>query len=85
MRMHARLMTSNLLFKALVYTLDVCMTVCRCTCVCQERTRQIWITWMQIVSQGQRNKLYEYVYVLRCDSLVIQDANPAKEFLTIKG
>ena len=39
---------------------------------------------MQIVSQGQQNKLYKHVYVLRCNSLVIQDVNPAKEYLTVK-
>ena len=33
---HARLMMSNLLCKALVYTRDMCTTVCRCTRVCQE-------------------------------------------------
>ena len=33
---------------------------------------------MQIVSQGQRNKLYKHVHVLRCKPLVIQDVNPAK-------
>ena len=41
-------------------------------------------TCMQIVSQGQRNKLYEHVYVLRCNPLVIQDVNPAKEYLSVK-
>ena len=39
---------------------------------------------MQIVSQGQRNKLYKHVHVQRCNPLVIQDVNPAKEFLTVK-
>ena len=39
---------------------------------------------MQIVSQGQRNKLYKHVYVIRCNPLVIQDVNPAKEYLTVK-
>ena len=29
MRVHARLMTSNLLCKSLVYALDMCTTVCR--------------------------------------------------------
>ena len=68
MRVHTRLMTSYLLLKTLVYTLDVCMTVCRCTCACQECTHQIWIMCMQIVSQGQWNKLYEHVHVPRCNS-----------------
>ena len=39
---------------------------------------------MQIVSQGQRNKFYKHVYVLRCNPLVIQDVNAAKEYLTVK-
>ena len=39
---------------------------------------------MQIVSQGQWNKLYKHVYVLRCSPLVIQDINHAKEYLTVK-
>ena len=39
---------------------------------------------MQIVSQGQRNKLHKHVYVLRSNPLVIQDVNPAKEYLTVK-
>ena len=68
MRVHARLMTSNLSFRALVYTLDVCTTVCRCTCPCQECTHQIWIMCMQIVSQKHCNKFYEHVNVLRCVS-----------------
>ena len=33
---------------------------------------------MQIVSQGQQNKLHKNVHVLRCNPLVIQDVNPAK-------
>ena len=36
---------------------------------------------MQIVSQGQQNKLYKHVHVT---PLVIQDINPAKEYLTVK-
>ena len=39
---------------------------------------------MQIVSQGQQNKLYKHVYVLQCNPLVIQDINPAKEYFTAK-
>ena len=30
------------------------------------------------------DKLYKYAYVLRCNPLVIQDVNPAKEYLTVK-
>ena len=30
---------------------------------------------MKIVSQGQHNKLYKHVHVLRCNPLVIQDIN----------
>ena len=41
MRVHARLMTSNLPCKTLVYTLDMCTTVSRCTLACQECTCQI--------------------------------------------
>ena len=41
-------------------------------------------TCIQIVSQEQRNKLYIHVHVLRCNPLMIQDANPAKEYLTVK-
>ena len=56
MRVHARLMTSNLSFKALMYALDMCKIVCRCTHACQEHTYQSWIVCilacMQIVSQG---------------------------------
>ena len=44
MHVHARLMMSNLPCIALVYTLDMCTTVCRYMCVCQESTCQIWIT-----------------------------------------
>ena len=39
---------------------------------------------MQIVSQVQRNKLYKHVYVLRCNHRVIQDVNPAREYLTVR-
>ena len=37
---------------------------------------------IQIAGQGQQNKLFEYVYVLRC--LMIQDANATKEFFIVK-
>ena len=36
---------------------------------------------LQIVSHGQ---WYKHVHVLRCNPLMIQDANPAKESLTVK-
>ena len=81
LHVHTRLVMSNLLCKALVYALDVC-------------TIHAWISGihmpnldyicMQIVSQGQRNKFHKHVYVLRCNPLVIQDVNPAKEYLTVK-
>ena len=63
-----RLMTSNLLIRALVYAIDVCMIACGCTCVYQEHTHQSWIACMQIVSQGQWYKLYDNVIVPRCES-----------------
>ena len=50
MCVHARLMMSNLLFGSLLYALDVCTIICKCTCACQERTHQIWIVCMPIVS-----------------------------------
>ena len=40
---HTRLMMLNLSFRALMYTLDVCTIVCRCTGAFQECTCQIWI------------------------------------------
>ena len=43
MHVHTRLMTSNLPCIALVYTLDVCTTVCKCMRACQECTSKIWI------------------------------------------
>ena len=64
MHVHARLMTSNLPCIALVYALDVSMMH----------------ACMQILSQGQLNKLYKHVYVLRCNPLVIQ----GKSFVTVK-
>ena len=73
MDVHVRLMMSNLSFRALVYTSDMCMIVCRCMRACQECTCQIWIACilacMQVVSQVQRYKLYEHVHVQRCDSM----------------
>ena len=66
----ARLMTSNLLCIALVYALDMCMS--------GMYTPNLDYMCMQIVSQGQWNKLYKHVHVLRCNPLVIQDLNPVK-------
>ena len=67
---------SNLPCKALVYTLDVCMSGIHMP--------NLDYACMQIVSQGQWNKLYKHVHVLRCTPLVIQDINPAKEYFTVK-
>ena len=68
MHVHARLMTSNLMCIALVYALDICTM----------HTPNLDYTCMQIVSQGQWNKLYKHVHVLRYNPLMIQDVNPAK-------
>ena len=58
---HARLVTSNLPCKALVYALDMCrMHVCMAG-------MHTSYACMQIVSQGQWNILYKHVYVLRCN------------------
>ena len=43
MYLDTRLMKSHLLFNAPMYTLGVCMIVCRCMRACQESTHQIWI------------------------------------------
>ena len=81
---HAFHFTVHLL-QACVCTPDVCMIVCRRTCACQKCTCQIWnaciLACMQIVSQGQRYKLYEDVHVLKYDSPHDTRRNPAKEFL----
>ena len=81
LHVHARLVTSNLLCKAFVYALDVCTMH---VCISGMHTPNLNYACMQIVSQGQQNKLYKHVYVLRCNPLVIQDGNPAKEYLTVK-
>ena len=60
---HARWMTSNLLCKPLVYTLDMCMNH---ACMSGMHTPNLDYACMQIVSQGQWNKLYKHVHVLRC-------------------
>ena len=72
MRVYARLMTSNL---ALVYALDMCTMH---ACMSGMHTPNLDYACMQIVSQGQQNKLYKHVHVLRCNPLVIQDIYPAK-------
>ena len=51
---------------------DACMHVC----MSGMQTPNLDYVCMQI--------LYKHVHVLRCNPLVIQDANPAKEFLTVK-
>ena len=53
-------------------------------CMSGIHTSSLDYACLQIVSQGQWNKLYEHVHVLRCNPLMIQDVNPAKEFLTVK-
>ena len=77
---HARLVTSNLPCKALMYALDVCMMH---ACMSGIHTPNLDYVCMQIVSQRQQNKLYKHVYVLRCNHLVIQDINPAKEAILL--
>ena len=64
LHVHARLVTSNLPCKALVYTLDVCMMH---MCMSGTHMPNLNYTCMQIVSQRQRNKLYKHVYVPRCN------------------
>ena len=81
LHVHAKLVTSNLLCKVLVYALDVCTMH---VCMSGMHTPNLDYACMQIVSQGQQNKLYKHVYVLRCNPLVIQDVNPTKEYLTVK-
>ena len=75
MRVQARLMTSTLPCIALVYALDICTIH---ACMLEMHTSNLDYACMQIVSQGQRNKLYKHVHVLRCNSLVIQDVNSVK-------
>ena len=60
----ARLMTSSLLCKALVYALDVCTMH---ACMSGMHTPNLDYVCKNIVSQGQRNKIYKHVYVLRCN------------------
>ena len=56
----------------------MCMIVCRCT---WPKNCMHFGVHEKIVSQGQQYKLYEHVLVLKRNSLVTQDANPAEEFL----
>ena len=64
LRAHARLMTSTLLCKALVYALDVCTMH---ACMSEMHKPNLDYACKQIVSQGQLNKIYKHVYVLRCN------------------
>ena len=50
-------------------------------CMSGMHTPNLDYACIQIVRQGQRNK---HVYVLRCNPLMIQDVNHAKEYLTVK-
>ena len=75
LRANIRLMTSSLLCIALVYILDVCMMR---ACMSGMHMPNLDYTCIQIVSQGQWNKLYKHVHVLRCNPFVMQDVNPAK-------
>ena len=83
LRVHARLVMSNLPCKAFVTVsaLDVCMMH---ACMSGMHTPNLDCAFMQIVSQGQWNKFYKHVHVLRCNPLVIQDVNPARQYLTVK-
>ena len=69
LRVHARLVTSNLSYKALMYELDVCTMH---VCMSGMTTPNMNYAYMQILRQGQWNKLYKHVYVLRhnppCDT-----------------
>ena len=64
LRAHARLMTSSLSCIALVYTLDMCTMH---ACMSEMHTPNLDYACKQIVSQGQRNKIYKHFYVLRCN------------------
>ena len=66
--MHTRLMTSNLPFKALVLrTRRVQDSLQMHACMSGMYTPNLDYVCMQIVSQGQQNKLYKHVHVLRCN------------------
>ena len=75
MCVHTRLVMSNLPCIALMYALDVCTMR---ACMSGMHTPNLDYACMQIVSQGQRNKLYKHVHVLKYNLLMIQDVNPAK-------
>ena len=83
LRVRARFVMSNLPCKAFVTVsaLDVCMMH---ACMSGMYTPNLDWTCMQIVSQGQRKKLYKHVHVLRCNPLVIQDVHSAREYLIAK-
>ena len=53
-------------------------------CNSEVQTPNLNYVCMQTVGQGQQNKLYEHVYVLRCDSPCDTSRKCAKEFLIIK-
>ena len=57
LRVHARLVMSNLPCKALVHILDVCTMH---ACMSGMHTPNLDYACMQIVSQGRRNKLYKH-------------------------
>ena len=81
LRVTSRLVMSNLPCKALVYALDVCTMH---VCTSGMHMPNLDYVCMQIVSKNSTNKLYKHVYVLRCNPLLIQDVNPAKEYFTVK-
>ena len=82
---HARLIRLNLPYNALVYALNVCMTVCRHTCACQECTLQLWITCACkfLAKDSGINSINMLIYS-GVIPLVVQDENPAKELLTVR-
>lgn len=68
---HAKLMTSSPLFKALMYTLDLCTTVLQ-THVCMSGIHTPNLDCVHAnCKPGQQNKPYEHVHVLRYGSLCI--------------
>ena len=75
MHVHTRLMMSNLPRIALVYVLNMCSMH---KCMSGIHMPNLDYACMQIVSQGQWNKLYKLVQVLGCIPFMIQDINPAK-------
>ena len=75
MHVHTRLMMSNLPRIALVYALNMCSMH---KCMSGIHMPNLDYACMQIVSQGQWNKLYKLVQVLGCIPFMIQDINPAK-------